>query len=110
MNPLDLLPPYGWLVVLGAGLASAAIRLAPEAWLRGREPPRALKDALPWVPVVVAGALVGVTHLGAAPQVRIEYLIAAVPAALTLLWKRTFYLPLLAGAATLALMRAFLPL
>lgn len=95
-----------WWIVIGAGLASIAIRLAPELWLRGREPPVALARALPWLPVVVAGVLVGVLHLGAAPAVRWEYLVAAVPAALTLLWRRSFYLPLLAGAATLALIRA----
>lgn len=96
-----------WLVVLAAAAVSVAIRLAPEAWLRGREPPKVVRDALPWVPVVVAGALVGVLHLGADADVRWEYLIAAVPAGLTLLWRRSFYLPLLAGAATLALLRAF---
>lgn len=94
-----------WLIVLGIGLASLAIRFAPELWLRGREPPKALADALPWVPVIVAGALAGVLHLGADADVRGQYLIAAVPAGLTLLWKRTFYLPLLVGAATLALLR-----
>lgn len=96
-----------WLIVLGIGLVSLAIKLAPEWWLRGREPPKALANALPWVPVVVAGALAGVLHLGADTDVRWQYLIAAVPAGLTLLWKRTFYLPLLVGAATLALVRAF---
>ena len=94
-----------WLFVAAAGLASAAIRLAPEAWLRGRAPPGPLARALPWLPVVVAGALVGVLHLGAPPAVRWQYLIAAVPAGLTLLWKRSFYLPLVAGAATLAVLR-----
>lgn len=96
---------YEWAIVLGAALVSIALRLAPEAWLRGREPPPALARALPWVPVAVAGALVGVLHLGAAPDVRWGYVLAAVPAALTLLWKRTFYLPLLVGAASLALLR-----
>ena len=61
--------------------------------------------ALPWLPVVVAGTLVGVLHLGAEGDLRWQYAVAAVPAALTLLWRRTFYLPLLAGAATLALLR-----
>lgn len=98
-----------WLLVIGTGLVSIAIRLAPEAWLRGREPPGPLARALPWLPVVVAGALAGVLHLGADPGVRVEYAIAAVPAALTLLWRRSFYLPLLAGAVTLALLRAFGP-
>lgn len=94
-----------WVLVVGAGLASAAIRLAPEAWLRGRAPPPFLARSLPWLPVAVAGALVGVLHLGAAADVRWQYLVAAVPAGLTLLWKRSFYLPLVAGAATLALLR-----
>lgn len=85
---------------------SLALRLAPELWLRGREPPTLLARALPWLPVVVAGALVGVLHLGAAADVRAQYLIAAIPAGLTLLWKRSFYLPLLVGAATLAVLRA----
>ena len=93
--------------MLGGGLASLAIRLAPELWLRGRAPPPALARALPWLPVVVAGALVGVLHLGAAADVRTQYVIAAIPAGLTLLWRRSFYLPLLAGAATLALLRLF---
>ena len=65
--------------------------------------------ALPWLPVVVAGALVGVLHLGADANVRVQYLIAAVPAGLTLLWRRSFYLPLLAGAATLAILRWIAP-
>lgn len=82
------------------------MRLAPELWLRGREPPALLARALPWLPVVVAGALVGVLHLGAAADVRAQYLLAAVPAGLTLLWKRTFYVPLLVGAGTIALLRA----
>ena len=101
--------PGEWALVLGAGLASAAIRLAPEAWLAGREPPAALARALPWVPVAVAGALVGVLHLGAEPGLRTEYAIAAVPAAATLLWRRSFYLPLVAGAITLAALRHFVP-
>lgn len=96
-----------WLLVALAGGASVAIRLAPELWLRGREPPRVLADALPWVPVAVAGALVAVLHLGAPPAVRVEYLIAAVPAAATLLWRRSFYLPLVVGALTLAALRAW---
>jgi len=94
-----------WLLVAGAGLASAALRLAPEAWLRGRAPPKVLADALPWLPVVVAGALVGVLHLGAPADVRWQYAIAAVPAGMTLLWRRSFYLPLVVGAATLAVLR-----
>lgn len=94
-----------WWLVLGAGAASAALRLAPEIWLRGREPPTALARALPWLPVVVAGTLVGVLHLGADAALRWQYVLAAIPAGLTLLWRRTFYLPLLAGAATLALIR-----
>ena len=94
-----------WTIVLGAGLASAAIRLAPELWLRGRVPPTPLARALPWLPVVVAGALAGVLHFGAPASVRGQYLIAAVPAGLTLLWRRSFYLPLVAGAATLAIIR-----
>lgn len=94
-----------WILVLGAGAASILLRLAPEVWLRGRAPPTALARALPWLPVAVAGALVGVLHLGAPSALRWEYLVAAVPAALTLLWRRSFYLPLLAGAATLALLR-----
>lgn len=98
-----------WLLVAGAGLVSLAIRLAPEAWLRGREPPDALARALPWLPVVVAGALVGVLHLGAAADVRWQYVLAAVPAGLTLLWRRSFYLPLVVGALTLALLRAYGP-
>lgn len=94
-----------WILVLGAGAASIALRLAPEAWLRGREPPPLLARSLPWLPVIVAGALVGVLHMGAASDVRWQYLIAAVPAGLTLLWKRSFYLPLIVGAATLAVLR-----
>lgn len=95
-----------WIVVVGAGLASVALRLAPELWLRGRAPPTLLARSLPWLPVIVAGALAGVLHLGAADDLRWQYLIAAVPAGLTLLWKRSFYLPLIVGAATLALLRA----
>lgn len=84
---------------------SAALRLAPEAWLRGRAPPPWLARALPWLPVCVAGALAGALHLGAPPDDRALYLVAAVPAGLTLLWRRSFYLPLIVGAATLALLR-----
>ena len=94
-----------WFLVLAAGGASAALRLAPEAWLRGNAPPKLLADALPWLPVVVAGALVGVLHLGAPMGLRWQYAIAAVPAGATLLWRRSFYLPLVAGAATLAILR-----
>lgn len=94
------------MLVAAAGLACIAIRIAPEAWLRGRAPPGPLARALPWVPVVVSGALVGVLHLGD-PAVRAEYAMAAVPAAATLLWRRSFYLPLLAGAVTLAALRAW---
>lgn len=94
-----------WTLVLGAGAVSIAIRLAPEAWLRGRAPPAPLARALPWLPVVVAGALVGVLHLGAEATLRRDYIIAAIPAGLTLLWRRSFYLPLVVGAATLALVR-----
>ncbi len=94
-----------WLLVLGAGLVSAVLRLAPEAWLRGRAPPRALADALPWLPVVVAGALAGALHLGAVAGVRWQYVVAAVPAGATLLWRRSFYLPLVVGAVTLAALR-----
>lgn len=94
-----------WIIVLGGGLLSVAIRLAPEAWLRGREPPKTIARTLPWLPVAVAGALAAVLHLDQPGDLRTEYLIAAVPAALTLLWKRSFYLPLLVGAATLAVLR-----
>ncbi|MEA3198800.1 MAG: hypothetical protein QOE90_228 [Thermoplasmata archaeon] len=98
-----------WLLVLAAGGISVALRLAPETWLRGRAPPGPLARALPWLPVVVAGTLVGVLHLGAPPDVRYQYAIAAVPAGATLLWRRTFYVPLLVGAATLALLRWVTP-
>lgn len=94
-----------WLVVAGAGLVSVLLRLAPEAWLRGRAPAGPLARALPWLPVVVAGTLVGVLHLGAPADARWQYVLAAIPAGATLLWRRTFYVPLLAGAATLALLR-----
>jgi branched-subunit amino acid transport protein len=96
-----------WLLVLGIGLASAAIRLVPELWLRGREPPPLVRDALPWLPACVAGTLIGVLHFGADPSVRVEYLAAAGAAGLTLLWRRSFYLPILAGAIVLAALRAF---
>lgn len=94
-----------WILVMGAALVSIAIRLAPEAWLRGRAPPTTLARALPWLPVVVAGALAGVLHLGAPADLRWQYAIAAVPAGLTLLWRRSFYLPLIVGAVTLAILR-----
>jgi branched-subunit amino acid transport protein len=94
-----------WLLVAGAGGASLAIRLVPELLLRGRAPPKLIADALPWLPIVVAGALAGVLHLGAPTDVRWQYLIAAVPAGATLLWRRSFYMPLVAGAATLAILR-----
>lgn len=55
---------------------------------------------------MVAGALAGALHLSAEGDARWQYLVAAVPAGLTLLWRRSFYLPLVAGAATLALIRA----
>lgn len=96
-----------WLVVLATGAASVAIRVAPELWLRGRAPPAPVARALPWVPVAVAGALAGALHLGAPADVRWQYAVAAVPAAATLLWRRSFYLPLVAGAVTLAALRAF---
>lgn len=94
-----------WALVLAIGLVSAAIRLLPEAWLRGRAPPQAVADALPWLPACVSGALLGVLHFGAPADVQVEYLLAALAASLTLLWRRSFYLPILAGALTLALVR-----
>lgn len=94
-----------WLLVLGAGGVAILIRLVPEVLLRGHAPPGVIARALPWLPVVVAGTLAGVLHLGAPSAVRWEYVVAAVPAALTIAWRRSFYLPLLAGAATLALLR-----
>ncbi|MGQ0535036.1 MAG: AzlD domain-containing protein [Methanobacteriota archaeon] len=93
------------LFVAGAGLVSVAIRLAPELWLRGRAPPTTLAKALPWLPVVIAGTMVGVLHLGAAPDDRLPYVLAAVPAGATLLWRRSFYLPLVTGAVALAALR-----
>lgn len=96
-----------WWIVLGAGGVSVLMRLAPEAWLRGRAPPGPVARALPWLPVVVAGTLVGVLHLGAPADDRTFYVLAAIPAAATLLWRRTFYVPLLVGAAALTLLRAF---
>lgn len=98
-----------WWLVGGAAAVSVLIRLAPEILLRGRAPPGPVAETLPWLPVAVVGVFVGVVHLGAAPDVRVEYLIAAVPAALTLLWRRTFYLPLAIGALTLAVLRHFQP-
>lgn len=98
-----------WLVVLGAGLVSVLLRLAPEAWLRGREPPGPLARALPWLPVVVSGVLVAALHVDVPADDRAPYLIAAVPAALTLLVRRSFYLPIVVGAITLALLRRFGP-
>ncbi|HWG89597.1 MAG TPA: AzlD domain-containing protein [Candidatus Thermoplasmatota archaeon] len=95
--------------MFGAGLVSVAIRLAPEAWLRGRAPPGPLARALPWLPVVMAGAFVAVLHLDVAADKRALYLIAAIPAGLTLLWVRSFYLPLVTGAVTLALLRWWSP-
>ncbi|MHB8606206.1 MAG: AzlD domain-containing protein [Thermoplasmatota archaeon] len=95
----------GWLLAGAAGAVTIAIRLLPEAWLRGREPAPFLARTLPWVPVAVAGALIGVLHLGAASGVRVGYLLAAIPAAATLLWRRSFYFPIVAGAVTLALLR-----
>jgi branched-subunit amino acid transport protein len=97
--------PADWLLVLAIGGVSAVIRLLPEAWLRGRAPPKAVADALPWLPACVAGALLGVLHFGAPPDARADYLLAAAAASLTLLWRRSFYLPILAGALTLALLR-----
>lgn len=95
-----------WAVALAIGLVSVAIRLLPEAWLRGRAPPKAVADALPWLPACVAGALLGVLHFGAPPDMRFDYLMAAGAASLTLLWRRSFYLPILAGALVLALLRS----
>jgi branched-subunit amino acid transport protein AzlD len=95
-----------WLLVLGIGLASAAIRLVPELWLRGREPPPLVRDALPWLPACVAGTLLGVLHFGAPSGLRLEYLAAAGAASLTLLWRRSFYLPIAAGAVVLAVWRS----
>jgi branched-subunit amino acid transport protein len=94
-----------WAAVLAIGLVSAAIRLLPEAWLRGRAPPRFVADALPWLPACVAGALLGALHFGAPADDRLPYLLAAAAASLTLLWRRSFYLPIVAGALVLALLR-----
>ena len=94
-----------WALVLAIGAVSVAIRLLPEAWLRGRAPPKVVADALPWLPACVAGALLGVLHFGAPTGVQVEYLLAAAAASLTLLWRRSFYLPIVAGALALALLR-----
>lgn len=98
---------YEWAIVLGGGLASLALRWAPELWLRDRQPPTLIADALPWLPVTVAGTMAGLLHLGAAPELRLEYLAAAAVGSLSLLWRRSFYLPLFLGALTLALWRHF---
>ncbi|MGB0652628.1 MAG: AzlD domain-containing protein [Thermoplasmatota archaeon] len=96
-----------WGVALAVGLVSIAIRLLPEALLRGREPPIWIAVGLPWLPVAVAGTFVGVMHLDDA-ALRLEYVVAGGLGALTLLWRRTFYLPLVVGAVTLAVWRAAL--
>lgn len=57
-----------------------------------------------WLAAATARALS--LHFGAPDDVRVQYLIASVPAALTLFWRRTFYVPLFVGMATLALLRA----
>ena len=101
--------PSEWALVVGAGAVSITIRLLPEIWLRGKEPPGPLARSLPWLPVCVAGALVGLLHAGAPAGEHLAYLVAGVVAALTLLVRRSFYLPLVAGAATLALLRHFMP-
>lgn len=97
--------PADGLLVLAIGGVSALIRLLPEAWLRGRAPPKIVADALPWLPACVAGALLGVLHFGAPADARAGYLLAAAAASLTLLWRRSFYLPIAAGALVLALLR-----
>lgn len=97
--------PASWGAVAVVAVVSIAIRLAPEWILRGREPPAWIRRGLPWLPVAVAGAFVGILHLGEVPGVRADYVIAALVGSLTLLWRRTFYFPLIAGAVTLALLR-----
>jgi branched-subunit amino acid transport protein len=94
-----------WVPVLAIGTVSVVVRLIPEAWLRGRAPPQVVADALPWLPACVAGALLGALHFGAPSEVQVEYLLAAGAASLTLLWRRSFYLPIVAGALVLALLR-----
>ena len=83
------------------------IRFGPELWLGDDDPPGFLRDALPWLPVAVCGTMAGILHLGADASVRYEYLGAAAVGGLTLLWRRTFYVPLVAGAVFLALWRHF---
>lgn len=95
-----------WGTALAVAAVSTLIRIWPELILRGREPPRWVRAALPWLPVAVAGTFVGIMHIGAEPTVRLEYLVAGAAGGLTLLWRRTFYGPLVVGAAVLALLRA----
>ena len=95
-----------WGIALAVAGVSTLIRLWPEAVLRGREPPAWVRDALPWLPVAVSGAFVGIMHFGAEADLRIDYLLAGGAGALTLLWRRTFYGPLIVGALVLAIMRA----
>lgn len=95
-----------WGIAAAVAVVSTLIRIWPELVLRGREPPAWVRAALPWLPVAVAGTFVGIMHFGAAPAVRIEYILAGAAGALTLLWRRTFYGPLVVGALTLALVRA----
>lgn len=96
-----------WIVVLLSAIVSVVIRLLPEIWLKGRAPPGPLARILPWLPVAVAGAFVGILHIGAESDVRLGYLIAAIPASLVLIWRRSFFLPILVGAVTLGLLRHF---
>lgn len=97
-------------LLVASAVVSALIRLLPELWLRGEEPPGPLARVLPWLPVAVAGVFVGVLHIGAEPHLRLAYVLAAVPAGLSLLWRRSFFIPILVGAFSLALLRHFTPL
>lgn len=86
---------------------SLLIRFGPELWLGDRDPPGMITDALPWLPIAVVATMAGILHFGADPALRLEYLAAAALGGLTLIWRQSFYLPLLVGAAFLATYRHF---
>ncbi len=97
-----------WFVVLGAGAACFAVKLAgylaPDAWL---ERPRVVRVA-GLVTVALLAALVAVQTLAAGRGLSLDARVPALGVAAVLLWRRAPFVVVVAAAAvTAAALRAF---
>ena len=96
-----------WTVVLAAGLACLAVKLAgylaPHAWL---ERPRVVRVA-GLVTVALLAALVAVQTLASGRSLVLDARVAAIAVAAVLLWRRAPFVVVVAAAAlTAAALRA----